>query len=101
MTKFKVEVVFALPEMQSLQVVAVEAGATAGECVARSGIERQFPEHNLSEYSLGIWGKEVERTQVVTEGDRVEIYRPLELDPREARRQLALTGGTMSRPDSD
>jgi putative ubiquitin-RnfH superfamily antitoxin RatB of RatAB toxin-antitoxin module len=99
MAKFEVEVVFALPEAQSLQVVAVEAGATAADCVARSGIEREFPERDLSEFSLGIWGREVERSQVVKEGDRVEIYRPLELDPREARRQLALAGRTMSKPD--
>jgi len=99
MAKFEVEVVFALPGAQSLQVVPVEAGATAADCVARSGIERQFPEHDLSEFSLGIWGREVERSQVVKEGDRVEIYRALELDPREARRQLALAGRTMSKPD--
>lgn len=100
MDSFDVEVVFALPETQSLQVVTVEAGATAADCVARSGIARQFPEHDLAAFSLGIWGKEVARNQLVKEGDRVEIYRPLELDPREARRQLALLGRTMSKPDS-
>jgi len=100
MATFEIEVVFASPDTQSLLVVTVEAGATAADCVARSGIGRQFPEHDMSEFSLGIWGRKVERTQVVKEGDRVEIYRPLELDPREARRQLALAGRTMSKPDS-
>jgi len=100
MARFDVEVVFALPETQSLQVVTVETGTTAADCVARSGIARQFPEHDLAEFSLGVWGRQIERSQVVKEGDRVEIYRPLELDPREARRQLALVGRTMSKPDS-
>jgi len=65
MARFDVEVVFALPETQSLQVVTVETGTTAADCVARSGIARQFPEHDLAEFSLGVWGKQIERSQVV------------------------------------
>ncbi|MDH5239499.1 MAG: RnfH family protein [Gammaproteobacteria bacterium] len=42
-----------------------------------------------------MWGKEVAGDTLVSAGDRVEIYRPLNLDPREARRQLALSGRTM------
>jgi putative ubiquitin-RnfH superfamily antitoxin RatB of RatAB toxin-antitoxin module len=43
----------------------------------------------------GIWGRPVERDQAVSDGDRVELYRPLNMDPREARRRLAAAGRTM------
>jgi len=99
MSEFEVEVVFALPLQQSLQAVVVEAGATVADVIAKSELIAAFPGHNLTEMASGIWGREVERNQVVKEGDRIEIYRPLELDPREARRQLALSGRTMSDPD--
>ena len=73
MARFDVEVVFALPETQSLQEVTVETGTTAADCVAKSGIARQFPEHDLAEFSLGVWGRQIERSQVVKEGDRVSF----------------------------
>ena len=99
MPDIEVEVVFALREKQSLQSLRVEPGTTAGEIVAKSGLLEAFPDHRLAEMTLGVWGREVEKNRIVKEGDRIDIYRPLELDPREARRQLALTGRTMSNPD--
>jgi putative ubiquitin-RnfH superfamily antitoxin RatB of RatAB toxin-antitoxin module len=100
MSEFEVEVVFALPLKQSLQIVLVEAGTTVADVIAKSELSVAFPDHNLAEMATGLWGREVELNQVVKEGDRIEIYRPLKLDPREARRQLALSGRTMSDPDS-
>ena len=85
----QVEVVFALPDRQVLEALEVENGATVAEAIARSGIERRFPEADLSELQVGVWGRAVDRSRVLREGDRVEIYRPLEMDPREARRLKA------------
>ena len=99
MSGFEVEVVFALPEKQVLKTVLAIPGATVAEIVAESDLTGAFPGHVLTEMAFGIWGRVVEHNQVVKEGDRIEIYRPLELDPREARRQLALSGRTMSSPD--
>ena len=82
----RVEVVFALADRQELLVVELPAGATVGAAIARSGLARQFPEFDLDSLQAGIWGKPLPRSHVVKEGDRVEIYRPLEMDPREARR---------------
>jgi putative ubiquitin-RnfH superfamily antitoxin RatB of RatAB toxin-antitoxin module len=101
MSHLKIEVVFALPEKQSLQTVLVESGASVADVIAKSGLAGKFPDHPLSEMTVGIWGREVEKERLVKAGDRIEIYRPLEMDPREARRQLALTGRTMSNPDSN
>jgi putative ubiquitin-RnfH superfamily antitoxin RatB of RatAB toxin-antitoxin module len=100
MSDLKIEVAFALPQRQSLQTVLVESGATVADVIAKSGLLALFPEHPLSEMTVGVWGREVEKERLVKTGDRIEIYRPLEMDPREARRQLALAGGTMSNPDS-
>ena len=95
MSEFEVEIVFASPVRQLLRSVLVTSGDKVADVVARSGLREAFPEYEIDGLALGIWGREVERNQPVKEGDRIEIYRPLELDPREARRQLALSGRTM------
>jgi len=83
----QVEIVFALPESQVLEMVVVPDGATVGDVIRRSGLARRFPE--IDDLQAGIWGKPVERVQPVSDGDRVELYRVLEMDPREARRLKA------------
>lgn len=85
----QVEVVFAMPDKQVLETVLVPEGATVEDAIRRSGIERRFPGEELASLSVGIWGRLVERDRVVEDGDRVEIYRPLAVDPREARRLKA------------
>ena len=99
MSEFEVEIVFALAERQSLQIVRVSPGATVAEVVSKSGLHDAFPGFDIDGLTCGIWGREVPRNQAVKEGDRIEIYRPLELEPREARRRLALSGRTMGSSD--
>jgi putative ubiquitin-RnfH superfamily antitoxin RatB of RatAB toxin-antitoxin module len=101
MSEINIEVVFALPDRQSLLSIAVDAGATVAQVVRHQEVEKAFPDSGFDELSVGIWGHEVDRDRVLKDGDRVEIYRPLELDPKEARRRLALTGRTMSSGESD
>jgi putative ubiquitin-RnfH superfamily antitoxin RatB of RatAB toxin-antitoxin module len=84
-----VEVVLATPERQVLLTVNVEAGASVADVVVSSGIESRFPGLAVAEMAVGIWGKPVSRDSRVNAGDRIELYRPLEIDPREARRQRA------------
>jgi len=91
-----VEVVFAVAEKQRLASVTLPVGATVAEAISESAIASSFPQHDLRSLSVGIWGHEVTREHVLSDGDRVEIYRSLNMDPREARRQLALTGQTMT-----
>ena len=85
----RVEVVFALADRQVLQAVDLPDGATVAEAVDASAIARQFPGLDCGELQAGIWGKPVDRACAVRDGDRVELYRPLEMDPREARRLRA------------
>ena len=82
----QVEVVFALESKQELLVVELPDGATVGSAIERSGLVRQFPDFDFDSLQAGVWGKPIGRDHVVKEGDRIEIYRPLEMDPRDARR---------------
>jgi len=94
-SEFNVEVAFATSRKQMLLAVPAQAGETVSDVVTRSRILEAFPEQRPETLSFGIWGREVSGNECVSAGDRVEIYRPLKLDPREARRQLALSGRTM------
>jgi putative ubiquitin-RnfH superfamily antitoxin RatB of RatAB toxin-antitoxin module len=93
-----IEVVFALHDRQELVPLRLANGATVGEAIEQSALQSAFPEWNLAECAVGIWGQPVERSQILEQGDRVEIYRPLRIDPREARRALAAQGKSMGKP---
>ena len=101
MSQIEVEIVFALSDQQDLRTVAVESGATVADVLKKSGLLDAFPEHDIAALTPGIWGREVDSGHPVKQGDRVEFYRPLEIDPREARRRLALSGRTMGKSDAD
>lgn len=83
----RVEVVYALPGSCEAIEIDVPPGSTAEEAVRASGLAERHPGIDLS--ALGIFGRRVAPDAVLAEGDRVEIYRPLALDPKEARRQRA------------
>ena len=85
-----VEVVLAVPERQVLLALHVGKGSSVAEVIAASGIASHFPGLPLDDMPTGIWGRAVSRDSKVREGDRVELYRPLQTDPREARRRRAL-----------
>ncbi|MCP3673821.1 MAG: RnfH family protein [Gammaproteobacteria bacterium] len=84
-----VEVVYALAEKQSLLSFEITKGATAVEAVQHSGIIDVYPEIDLDNIKLGIFSKSCTNEQLLSEGDRVEIYRPLIADPMEARKRRA------------
>jgi len=92
-----VEVAYALPEKQIIRAVNVDAGTTLGAAIVQSGIMMDFPELELEDAKVGIFGKACAMTTVLSEGDRVEIYRPLIADPKEVRRQRAAEGKKMKK----
>ncbi len=85
----QIEVVYALPERQVMLQLSLPPGTTAEQAVKFSEICRLFPEIDLSRNKLGIFGKLVRTDTVLRHGDRVEIYRPLALDPKDNRRKRA------------
>ena len=83
-----VELCYARAEVQAVVALKLPAGTTAKEAVSRSGLARRFPELDGSQ-PLGVYGKRVTEDYVLQEGDRLEILRPLMVDPKEARRLRA------------
>jgi putative ubiquitin-RnfH superfamily antitoxin RatB of RatAB toxin-antitoxin module len=87
-----VEVAYALPEKQVILPVNVEAGTTIGGAIVQSGLMIEFPDLDIEHTEVGIFGKVTPMTTVLSDGDRVELYRPLIADPKEVRRQRAAEG---------
>ena len=82
----EVEVVYALPMRQILIKIRIPQGSTLEQAVYRSGIIDQFPEIDLTRNRTGIFGRLSKIDTVLQPNDRIEIYRPLLIDPKEARR---------------
>lgn len=97
----RIELVYALPDRQALVPLKVEPGTTVQQAIDRSAIAERFPGDDLQRCAVGIWGHLVARGHTVRDGDRIEIYRELAIDPREARRRLARSGKTMGQHDDD
>lgn len=81
-----VTVVYAGSVRQLVLRVEVEAGANVEEAIIASGLLSLEPGLHLQTLTAGIWNRLVKLEQRVREGDRIEIYRPLQVDPKEARR---------------
>ena len=83
------EVAYALPTQQAIVSVAVKPDATVEEVITASTILQQFPDIDLSKTKVGIWSRVVKLRESVSDGDRIEIYRPLIADPKEIRKRRA------------
>jgi len=88
--KISVEVVLAMPDRQELVVLEIEAGLTLADAIAESGLPEMFDGFEVDPSRVGIFSQKASLDQVLRDGDRVEIYRPLVADPKEVRRQQAL-----------
>lgn len=84
-----VEVVYALPEQQVWIALHVPPQTTVIQAVHASGLLQQQPELAAQPLVLGIYGKVVAPDTLVKADDRIEIYRPLQINPKQARRQRA------------
>lgn len=84
-----VEVVYALPQKQYLQRVTLEEGATIEQAILASGLLALRDDIDLDKNKVGIYSRPAKLQDVVHDGDRVEIYRPLIADPKELRRKRA------------
>lgn len=82
-----VEVAYALPHKQMILALDVPVGTSVLEAAKLSGITAEFPELQLESAKMGIFGKALPNpaAEEIRAGDRVEIYRPLLIDPKQAR----------------
>jgi uncharacterized protein len=93
----RVWVVYALPDRQSVQELQLPEPATVAEAVARSGLLQEFPELGDRPLACAIFGRAVADSHLLRADDRVEILRPLQVDPKESRRRAAARSRTMPR----
>lgn len=89
-----IEVAYALPFKQHIVALRVPGGTTARQAVALADLPALFPQEpndTFTQAPLGIYGKALRNpeTQTLREGDRVEVYRPLAIDPKAARLERA------------
>ncbi|NML29988.1 RnfH family protein [Paraburkholderia antibiotica] len=85
--RLSVEVCYALPDGQTLIEVELPAGATLQQALDASGILQRFPSIDLAAQKVGIFGKLKPLDTVLADHDRVEIYRPLLVDPKLSRQR--------------
>jgi putative ubiquitin-RnfH superfamily antitoxin RatB of RatAB toxin-antitoxin module len=76
-----ISVAYALPEKQLWLELSVPDGATVFDAITQSKILMQFPDVDLNEQKVGIYGKFCKLDTKLKEGDRIEIYRPITADP--------------------
>ena len=92
-----VEVVYAKPGEQALEALVVPADSTVEAVIQRSGLLNRFPEIDLKVNKVGVFGKAAKLNATLHDGDRIEIYRPLIADPKEARKKRAAEGKAMKK----
>ena len=80
----RVEVAYADPRRQFLRTVEIAEGSTVADALAASGLLAQLP--GFAPAGMGVFGRRVESDTRLRYGDRVELYRPLRIDPKQARR---------------
>lgn len=88
-SELNIEVTYALPEKQFLLSVKVKERTTIEEAILASGILALRDDIDLKKNKIGIYSRPAKLTDLVQDGDRVEIYRPLIADPKELRRKRA------------
>jgi uncharacterized protein len=87
MRRIAVTVVYALPDAATEIEVELPGGATVADALELSGLASRHPEANIARGPVGVFGKRVDRSTMLADGDRVEVYRALLADPKEARRK--------------
>jgi putative ubiquitin-RnfH superfamily antitoxin RatB of RatAB toxin-antitoxin module len=85
----RVEVAYATPEKQVVVSLEAPVACSVADAIRLSGIQDKFPEMEIDPAAVGIYSRKVSLEQVLRDGDRVEIYRPLQADPKEVRRKRA------------
>lgn len=85
-----IHVVYAQPDKVWQKTLLLPPGTTVGQALVASGFSRDFPDHSSGEMVVGIYGRACSRNRVLTDEDRIEIYRPLVFDPMQSRRRRAL-----------
>lgn len=87
--RIRVSVIYVDPEIEIERFVELPAGATVDTAIGESHITDSLPPV-FSPAAIGIYSRIVDKSHVLRDGDRIELYRPLKIDPKEARRRRAV-----------
>lgn len=87
MKRIAVSVVYAPPAGATEIELDLPDGSSVADALALSGIGARHPDIDLAALAVGIYGARVAPTAKLSDGDRVEIYRPLQADPKDLRRR--------------
>lgn len=87
--EISVELIYIKPGSQNRLILKLPQGSNINQAINRSGVLSHFPEINLKVNKVGVFSKIQPLNTLLCEGDRIEIYRPLMADPKEARRRRA------------
>lgn len=83
----RVELAFSpAPREVELQPLTLPAGSTVLQALRAGRWHEQHPEIDPAQWVVGVWGRRVPLSQMLCDGDRIEVYRPLQVNPKEARR---------------
>lgn len=88
--EIQVEVAYATPTRQIIKMLTLPAGSSVEQAIRTSGLLEEFPEIDLNHQHVGVFGELVRLGAPLNSGERVEIYRALITDPKEARQRRAL-----------
>lgn len=82
----RVEAAYAMPDEQIIIRLELKEGSTVHDVLEQSELLQRYPEINATDSAIGIYGRVVPLDHPIRDGDRVEIYRPLTIDPKIERR---------------
>jgi hypothetical protein len=83
----RVSVAVALPARQEVVQLELSGSPSVADAVSAAGVSGRFPQLDLAACKFALWGREVSADTMLRDGDRVELLRPLQADPKESRRQ--------------
>ena len=86
----RVEVIYALPDRAWSARIELPEGSTAAEALSRSGLPGQVPGMEPATLGYAVFGRPIGPQTILRDGDRLELLRPLNADPKQARRRRAL-----------
>ena len=88
--KLHIELIYALPDEQEIYAIKVDENTSVEQAINQSKILQRYSEIDLAINKIGIFSKVCQLTDKLRDGDRIEIYRPLIIEPKEARKARAI-----------
>jgi putative ubiquitin-RnfH superfamily antitoxin RatB of RatAB toxin-antitoxin module len=90
----RVSVALALPDRQEVVALELAEGATVADALAAARVAERMPGYADGRLAVGVWSRRCDPSTRLRDGDRVEVYRPLQADPKDSRRRRAASSSS-------